>query len=189
MVTHVHLNDATARPRPGGLNRGVTCDPLAIVTDGLEHVGDLTLTTVGASQVESVLEGRGLTTFREPGRERPVGLDEVLVDGELNGLRLPDGVHPGGLALEAETEGAGNLSAVLVDEDTAGQKNVATAPGDQGPGEGVEGEPAIGIEEADPPSPSSLHPEAPGAFLSIVVRLDGLDVKVGSPRPAPADPR
>ena len=111
------------------------------------------------------------------------------MDGELDGLRLPDGVGPDGPALEAEVEGVGHLSAVLVDEGAAGQEDVAAASGGQEPGEEVGGEPVIGIGEADPLAPGPLHPEVSSASLSAVVRLDDLDVEVGSPRPAPAGPR
>ena len=111
------------------------------------------------------------------------------MDGELDGLRLPGGVDPGGPALEAEVEGVGDLSTVLVDEGAAGQEDVAAASGSQEPGEEVGGEPVIGIGEADPLSPGPPHPEVSGKALSAVVRLDDLDVEVGSPRPAPAGPR
>ena len=111
------------------------------------------------------------------------------MDGELDGLRLPGGVDPRRPALEAEVEGVGDLRTALVDEGAAGQEDIAAAPGGQEPGEEVGGEPVIGIGEADPLAPGPLHPEVSGASLSAVVRLDDLDVEVGSPRPAPAGPR
>ena len=111
------------------------------------------------------------------------------MDGELDGLRLPGGVDPGRPALEAEVEGVGDLLAVLVDEGAAGQEDIAAAPGCQESGEEVGGEPVIGIGEADPLAPGPLHPEVAGAALSAVVRLDDLDVEVGSPCPAPTGPR
>ena len=94
------------------------------MVDGLGHVDDPAPAAADAPQVEGVLEGGGLTVLREPGRERPVGPDEALVDGELDGLRLPGGVDPDGPALEAEVEGVGRLSTVLVNEGAAGQEDV-----------------------------------------------------------------
>ena len=106
---------------------------------------------------------------------------------EIVGDRLARGILAGqGLAPTLRHHGANEgLFTALA----AGQEDVAAASGSQEPGEEVGGEPVIGIGEADPLSPGPLHPEVSGASLSAVVRLDDLDVEVGSPRPAPAGPR
>ena len=56
------------------------------MVDGLGHVDDPAPAAANAPQVEGVLEGGGLTVLGEPGRERPVGPDEALMDGELDEL-------------------------------------------------------------------------------------------------------
>ena len=111
------------------------------------------------------------------------------MDGELDGLRLTGGIGPSSPALEAEVEGVGRLSTVLVNEGAAGQEDVAAAPGGQESGEEVGGEPVIGVGKADPLPSGPCHPEVSGAPLSAVARLDDLDVEVCSPRPGSADSR